>query len=145
MTKYKKRRSFSIMLKNMSYEGTYRDEDITISVVLENPLDCSLNVNTLAFCVFVESNHDDNAAPDMDDFVFYVMDDNYHLYNMQFVPYTNSRPTTLPYEPEDDEPITIPSGVIYTELRPEFIFHDLRVAFYYRRYDRMEIIKLQRG
>ena len=133
------------MLKNMSYEGTYRDEDITISVVLENPLDCSLNVNTLAFCVFVESNHDDNAATDMDDFVFYVMDDNYHLYNMQFVPYTNSRPTTLPYEPEDDEPITIPSGVIYTELRPEFIFHDLRVAFYYRRYDRMEIIKLQRG
>jgi len=145
MTKYKKRRSFSIMLKNMSYEGTYRDEDITISTVLENPLDCSLNANTLAFCVFVESNHDDNAAPDMDDFVFYVMDDNYHLYNMQFVPYTNSRPTTLPYEPEDDEPITIPSGVIYTELRPEFIFHDLRVAFYYRRYDRMEIIKLQRG
>ena|GEM_PF-2536517 len=134
------------MLKNMSYEGTYRDEDIDVSVVLENPLDCSLNANTLAFSVFVESNHDDNAAPFMDDFVFYVMDDNYRLYNMQFVPYKDSRPSTLPpFEPEDDEPISIPSGIIYTELRPEFIFHDLRVAFYYRRYNRMEIIKLQIG
>jgi len=136
--------SYFIMLKNISYEGTYSDEDITISAVLKNPSDCSLNENDLAFSVFVKGKHGDNAAPHMDDFVFYVIDDNYCIFNMQLVPYTDSLPATLPFEPQDDEPKLMPSGIIYMELRPAFIFHDLRVAFYYRRYERVEIIKLQR-
>jgi hypothetical protein len=133
------------MLKLISYDGTYRDENITVSVVLENPLDYGLATTALAFSVVVKDKNGNNTSPHIDDFVFYLMDENFRLHNMQFIQHANSRPiASLPLASEDDEPIRIPNGIIHTVLQPEFIFYDLRVAFYYRRSDRIEIIRLQR-
>lgn len=128
------------MLKNLSYDGTYRDENISVSIMLENPLDWGIEVTAFVFSIALRSKNDNPIPARMSDFTFYIMDENNHLYNTQII-LSPKFPQAIQ---EDDESIRQPDGLIQTDFKYEFLFQDLRIAFYDRPYEKMNIIKLQR-
>ena len=42
------------MLKNLGYDGAYNDKNISVSILLENPLEHDLDAQMLAFSVKVK-------------------------------------------------------------------------------------------
>ena len=126
------------MLKNLGYDGTYHDENISVNVLLENPLDYNLEAAKIVFSVLLRNKKGD--ALKLEDFTFYVMDEADHLYNVQSIPYKKPiNETTL----DDDEPVRQPDGLIQTEFKHNFLFQDLRIAFHYRPYTKIHIIRLK--
>ena len=51
------------MLKNFGYDGAYYDENISVSVLLENPLEHDLEAATLVFSVTVKAKSPDMPVP----------------------------------------------------------------------------------
>ena len=125
------------ILKNLGYAGAYRDENIVISLLLENPRDIGLQSSTIVFSLHIRDVSGD--TPKLDDFTFYIMDEENKLYNTQSTPC--SKPT-IESDPDDDEPVRCPDGLIYTGFRHYFLFQDLRIAFYYKPYNKINIIAL---
>ena len=115
------------MLKKFGYDGAYRDENISVSVMLENPLVHGLDSTALVFSVTVKGKRGD--TPRLDDFTFYVMDEGNRLYNARNIPYPLP---TAKVDQEDSEPERQPDGLILTEFKHDFLFQDLRIAFSYR-------------
>ncbi len=110
------------MLKHLGYDGAYHDENISVSVLLENPLEHGLDLATIVFSVTTRAKDGAASVPSMEDLTFYLMDEDNRLYNTRMV--------RAPYK------------LIYTDLKHEFLFQDLRLVFYYRPYERLEIIGL---
>ena len=126
------------MLKNFGYDGAYHDMSISVSVLLENPLEYGFESTELVFSVMLRAKNGD--APRLEDFTFYVMDEADQLHETRIIPY--SKPvieTTF----EDDEPIRRPDGLILTDFKHEFLFQNLRIAFNYRLYQNLRIIELK--
>ena len=128
------------MLKNLGYDGAYHDENISVSVLLENPVEYGIDAAQLVFSVALRANNRSHTAPHIDDFTFYIIDETHYIYNTQYMPYSKPAAEELP----DDEPIRQPDGLIHTELKHKFLFQDLRIAFYYRPYKKINIIDLKR-
>ena len=124
------------MLKNYGYAGAYRNEDISVSILLENPLEHSLDVTELVFSVVMKGRT--GSASRIEDVTFYIMDEADQLHNTQRTPYSKVVAT----DPDDDEPVRRPDGLIHTGFKHEFLFQDLRIAFYYRTYGQINIISL---
>lgn len=124
------------MLKKLGYDGTYNDKNISVSVLLENPLEHDLDAQMLTFSVKVKEKSGTATMSGLEDFAFYVMDEANHLHNVKSLPY-------LKIILEDDEQVCKPDGLIYTELQHDFLFQDLRIAFYYRPYAKINIINLK--
>jgi len=125
------------VLKDLGYDGTYRDEKMSISVMLENPLKYGLEATELAFSIVLRAQ---NGSPSIDDFAFYVMDESNRLYNTRIMPCPNPEVEPVP----DDEPIRQPDRLIVTDFNHEFLFQDLRIAFYYPLCRKINIIELKR-
>ena len=126
------------MLKNYGYAGAYRDESISVGVLLENPQDYGLEESALAFSVTVKAkNHE---AIRLEDFTFYIMDEDNCLYNAQNISYSD---LAVEDKLDYDEPLHRPDGLLHTSLQYRFLFQDLRIAFYYRGYEKINIIRLQ--
>ena len=126
------------MLKNLGYAGVYHDKNISVSLLLENPLEHNLEATVLVFSVALRTKNSDTDMI-LDDFTFYIMDETNRLYNTQSMPYLKPAIEIK----DDDEPIRYPVGLIHTEFKHEFLFQELRVAFYYQPYEKINIIKLQ--
>jgi hypothetical protein len=129
------------MLKNLGYDGAYRDETITVNVLLENPLEHSLDESMLVFGVTMRNKIDSTHHLQWAELIFYVMEENDCLHNTENMQSLHPDAAT---ESACDKPIPPPDRLIRTAFRPEFLFQDLRVAFYNRRTERLHIIKLQR-
>jgi len=126
------------MLKNSGYSGTYHDNEISIGVLLENPSDYEIDVTELVFSFTLTAKNADCLKPE--DFTFYVMDETNRLYNAGVITYSALLDET---NPQDDEPTRCSDGLICVKLKPEFLFQDLRIAFLYRRYEKICIIELK--
>jgi len=126
------------MLKSFGYDGTYHDMSISVSVLLENPLECGLDATQLVFSVALRAKNGD--APRLEDFTFFIMDEAGQQYKARSIPYTKPNTETTF---EDDEPVIRPDGLIVTEFRYEFLFQDLRIAFHYHPYQKTNIIALK--
>jgi hypothetical protein len=126
------------MLKLYGYDGVYRDDNITVSVLLENPREFNIKVDAIAFSVMMKDKNGDILPSD--DFTFYVTDEANIMYNTRQAPYLI--PDTDAYG-DDDEPVSHPHILIYTDFRPEFLFQDIRVAFYYCPIKKIRIIDLE--
>ena len=126
------------MLKNFGYGGAYHDTGISVSVMLENPLEYGFEATELAFSVALRDNK--SNTPMLEDFTFYVMDEADQLYNTRSIPFSK---TDIETPIEDNEPVRQPDGLIITEFKHSFLFHDLRIVFYYRPYRRFSIIELK--
>lgn len=129
------------MLKNLGYGGAYHDPDLSVSVLLENPLDCGLEAATLVFSVTVRDKRKGMSHPCLNHFSFYIMDEQNHVYNTEKM--LGVRPNVQAAIEEDDEPVRTPDGLILAEFRQEFLFQDLRIAFYYEPYRQLHIIELR--
>jgi len=125
------------MLKNLGYVGTYHDNNISVNVLLENPIDYGLEPTALVFSITLKAKNDSVLQPE--DFTFYIMDETDRLYNTQAIP----NPTSSIEAAPDDEPVRQPDMLIHTDFQHEFLFQDLRIAFYYRPYMKISIIKLK--
>ena len=126
------------MLKNFGYDGVNHDMNISVSVLLENPLECGFEAAELVFSVALSAK--DGGIPRLEDFTFYLMDEADQMYNTRSIPF--SKPdieTTF----EDAEPIRRLDGFILTDFKYYFLFQDLRIAFYYRPYRKISIIELK--
>jgi len=124
------------MLKNFGYDGVYKDGDISVNLLLENPLEHNLDATELAFSVKVGARNAGTVTPRLEDFTFYIMDEVNNLHNTGIAPYLGNIP-------EDDEPVQIPDGIIHTSFKHDFLFQDLRIAFYYRHFKQITIIELK--
>jgi len=113
------------MLKNLGFGGTYRDINISISAMLENPLECRLEATELVFSIVLRTAN--GEASKLEDFTFYIMDEDCQLHNTRSI----LKPDTETAF-EDGEPIRQPDGLIHTYLQHKFLFQDLRLAFCYR-------------
>lgn len=127
------------MLKNLGYDGAYHDENMSVSVLLENPLEYNLEASTLVFSIALRSKNGSKILR-LEDFAFYVMDETNRLYNTQSTPYSKSTNGVIA---EDDEPVRCSSGLLHTDFKYDFLFQDLRIAFYYRPDMKFSIIKLK--
>ena len=127
------------MLKNLGYDGAYHDENISVSVLLENPLEYNLEANALVFSVALRPKSGSKILR-LEDFTFYVMDEANRLYNAKSTPCLKPANEVIT---EDDEPEHCPDGLIHTDFKYDFLFQDLRIAFYYRPYAKISIIKLK--
>jgi hypothetical protein len=125
------------MLKPLGISGAYRDDQISVSVQLENPADHDLPVSVLAFSVTLRTMNGETLHPN--DFTFYIFDEGTQLHNTQNAPYLSAVCDTE----DTEEPTRIPDRVICTDFKPEYLFQDLRIAFYYRPYKDIRIIGLQ--
>ena len=125
------------MLKNYGYDGAYRDGNISVSVLLENPLEYGFEASTLVFSVMFKAGNNEAAVPRLEDFTFSIMDEANRLYS------TQSRPYLKEITSEDDEPVRKPDGLIITDFNYDFLFQDLRIAFFYRPYGKTGIIELK--
>ena len=126
------------MLKNFGYDGAYHDMSISVSVLLENPLEFGYEAADMLFSVTLRARSGD--APKLEDFTFYVMDEADQLYGTRRIPY--SKPI-IETTSDDDEPVRRPDGLIHTGLKHEFLFQNLRIAFHYRPYGKLNIIELK--
>ena len=128
------------MLKNLGYGGVYHDENISVNVLLENPTDYCLETTSLVFSVTLRAKSGGALTPKPEDLMFYVMDESDRLYNVQVV----SNPIVpASIDQDDDEPIRQPDALIHTDFKQEFLFQDMRIAFYYRPYAKISIIELR--
>jgi len=126
------------MLKNFGYDGAYHDMSISVSVLLENPLEYGIDATKLVFSVVMRGIN--GGSPKLEDFTFYVLDEADQLHSTQIIPFSNPDiETTL----EDDEPVRRPNGLIFTDFKHYFLFQNLRIAFYYRPYRRSNTIELK--
>lgn len=128
------------MLKNLGYDGAYHDPNISVNVLLENPLDYGLDAATLVFSVTIKDKRERADNLNIENFDFYIMDEQNRLYNAHRMPDLQPSAKAIP---EDDEPVCQPDTLILTDLKYEFLFQDLRVAFYYRPDHQIKIIELR--
>lgn len=124
------------MLKNFGYDGVYYNQDITVSVLLENPSDYDLEATTLVFSVTIKDKRSGTTNLHLEDFSFYIMDEQNYIYNTK-------KAIGLQSSVNDNEPVRNPDILILTEFRPEFLFQDLRIAFYYEPCQQFHIIELK--
>ena len=127
------------MLKNFGYGGIYRDENISVSVLLENPLEYGIEANKLVFSVVLK-DHSGAAFPELENFSFYVMDESKRLYNARSLPYLKQDTGAAG---GDDEPVRKPDGLIITDFNHDFLFQNLRIAFSCRNNTNIRIIELK--
>lgn len=127
------------MLKKSGYNGAYNDQNISVNVLLENPVDCGLEETNLVFSIRLRGKKESDAIVKIQEFTFYIMDEANCLHSTRIMlcP-TGTVETTI-----DDEPIRQPGGLILTEFKHDFLFQDLRIAFYYKPYRRIIIIELK--
>jgi hypothetical protein len=125
------------MLKNKGIAGAYHDENISVGVLLENPLDYGLEATELVFSVTITAKSE-SAALNLKDFAFYIMDETNHIHNAHVVPHLSQEA-----DPNDDGLVRRPDCLLCAEFKPEFLFQDLRVTFYYAPYGKFHIIELR--
>jgi len=106
--------------------------------MLENPVDFGLAASALTFSVTVSAKNGNGTAPRPEDFTFYLMDKADHLYNTRYTPCPD-----VETDPGYDEPMPCPDWLIYTDFRPEFLYQDLRIVFYYRPAQTFNVIVLR--
>ena len=126
------------MLKNFGYGGAYRDENLSISVLLENPLDYEIETTKLVFSVVLKDKS--GSIPKLEDFAFYIMDESNRLFSAESKPYTN-HDTEL--TTDHDEPVRKPDWLIITDFNHDFLFQDLRIAFNILHQSSIRIIELR--
>ena len=126
------------MLKNFSYYGTYHDENLTIGLLLENPIDYGQDAAVITFSVTLKAASNKGVPPRLEDFTFYLMDEGNRIFNTIFVTALASA-TVI----DDVEPVCKPDGLILAEFKPEYLFQDLRIAFYDRSHEKINIIELR--
>lgn len=127
------------MLKNSGYGGVYTDENISVGVLLENPLKCGLEETDLVFSINLRIKKGNSTTINLEDFVFYILDESNCFYNTRSISY----PKEIIDLADADEEIRQPDALIATHFKHSFLFQDLRIAFYYRPYQRINIIKLK--
>ena len=125
------------MLKHLKFSGIFHDDNLSVHLTLENPLDYDLDVATMVFSVTVRAKNDTDFAPKLEDFTFYIMDEAGCMYDTQHIP---TPATTKAQESEESE--YLPDGLIVTDFKHHFLYQDLRIAFCYRLYQRTSIIEL---
>lgn len=128
------------MLKNLGYDGVYRDQDITVNALLENPLDFGLDAGTLVFSISIRNKRKGAKNLTLEDLSFYIMDEKDRIYSTQKMPYI---PPTEGARAEDDEPLPDPEGLILTDFKHEFLFQDMRIAFRYGSSQQLHTIELK--
>jgi hypothetical protein len=127
------------MLKNFGYGGAYRDKNISVSVLLENPLDYGIDAAKLVFSVALKHKNG-GTPPRFENFTFYIMDESNHSYNLQNTPCLNHDTEAAA---DDNDPVQRPDGLIITDINHAFLFQDLRIAFSYRNRTDIRIIELK--
>jgi hypothetical protein len=128
------------MLNRIGYYGVYKDNDISVSIMLENPLEYGLDAELLVFSVVIKPHSGDVVVIQLNDFAFYIMDADNRLYNAYVAP--DLRLGTGVVIDTDDPPHTL-RALITADFKHEYLYQALRVAFYYKPCNRVELIRLE--
>ena len=115
------------MIKDLTFGGNYKDENISMEVMLVNPTEHNYGNNTLTFEVRIITK---GVAIDFSEWNFYIMDDQHNIYNAADV-------TKLP----NDGISTIVVLVGY-HFRPEYLYNDIRLGFLYAPYNCIQFIEV---
>ena len=74
------------MLKHLKFSGIFHDDNLSVHLTLENPLDFGLDVTFLVFSVTVRYQNNNDTKPKLEDFTFYIMDEAGNMYDTQHIP-----------------------------------------------------------
>jgi hypothetical protein len=156
-----------MMLTEIGYHGVYRDENISVSLLLENPLRYGLASGVLLFSVAIRPRDsvidgfgDDTLScinnvidggneygvsiMSLNDFTFYLMDEHNHMHNVQSVPHSALSAVVKSGIAEDTQSLELATrGFIKADFKCEFLYQSMRVAFYYEPYERIEVVGLR--
>jgi hypothetical protein len=108
------------MIKDLIFGGSYKDENISMEIMLVNPAEHNYGNNTLTFEVRITMK---GIATDFSEWNFYIMDEQNHIYNAADVT-----------ELSRDGVSTITVLAAY-HFRPEYLYNDLRLGFLYVPYN----------
>jgi hypothetical protein len=131
------------LLKKFNYLGVRRDSEMTIDVVMRNPLEFGLDSTTLVLDILVKPKLLGTYTLPFDDFRFYLMDENDDLYNTRSKTHADLGVVADTEHIEDSSRIS--RGLILTELKHEYLYQDMRLLFYYEPNKKFGIIKLEQG
>ena len=120
------------MLKHLKFSSIFHDDDLSVNVTLENPLDHGFTAEYLLFSMAVKTKNGNGNPLGMENFTVYIMDEANYMYNTQH--------TTL--AGPNDEPEPKLEWMVFTEFKRDFMFQDLRIAVYYHPYQSISIINL---
>ena len=123
------------MLKNLKFSGNHCDGNLSVHVTLENPADYGLEADSLVFGVTAKNKN--GGVLKESEISFYIMDEANHMYNTRSMP----APNVEDYN-DGNEPAYRPDWLVVTDLKQEFLYQDLRVAFYYKPCQQINIIEL---
>jgi len=126
------------MLKHLKFSGIFHDDNLSVNVTLENPADYGFAATDLLFSIMVSVKSNIGIIPRPEDFTFYVMDETNCMHNTQII--LTSAGVTLT---ENAEPEKQPNWLILADFKSDFLYQDLRIAFYYQLYQRINIIELR--
>lgn len=116
------------MLRNLGYDGVYHDQNISVGVLLENPLDYGLESTMLVFSVSIKDKRNRRENLNIEDFSFYMMDEQNYIYNMQKI--TGFHLKAKITETADVSIQKPAVALIFVGFKPEFLYENLRIAFY---------------
>lgn len=128
------------MLKNLGYYGTYRNQDISVSVLLENPLGYGIDPSKLVFSVMVKNKRQGAKPRSFESCTFYIMDEQNRIYNTDKPACAQSDAKA---EEAEDEAARCPDGLILADFKPEFLFQNLRIVFFDEPGQQLHIIVLK--
>jgi len=123
------------LLKNLQFSGNYHDENLSIHVTLENPADYGLEAASLVFGVTAKNKN--GGVIKESEISFYIMDEVNHMYNTRCMPVPDVEDCNY-----RNEPAYRPGWLVVTDFKQEFLYQDLRVAFYYKSCQQINIIEL---
>ena len=126
------------MLKHLKFSGVFTDDELFFSITLENPTDFGFEPTIFLFSIVVRGKNSDNYSPKLEDFTIYIMDEANCMYNTRHV----EMPANIPC-PLMEECTDLPNGLISGEFSPDFLFQDLRIAFYCQHYQKVNIVELR--
>ena len=125
------------MLKHLKFSGLFNDENLSVSVTLENPADYGLASSLLVFSATIKPK---GHFTKLEELTFYIMDEADLMHNTWQMAVPDI--TAFSNESYEPEPPYQPDGLLLTDFKHDFLFQDLRIAFYCRHYQTFGIIEL---
>ena len=115
------------MIKDLTFGGSYKDENISMDAMLVNPAEHGYGNDTLTFEVRITMK---GATTDVDDWSFYIIDGQQNIYNAADV-------AELP-----SDGISTIAVIVAYHFRPEYLYNDIRLGFYYEPYNCIQFIEI---
>ena len=116
------------MLQDLTFGGSYKDENLIMEAMLLNPVEHGYNTDVLLFEILITSIRTD--ATELSEWDFYILDGQNRIHNAVDI-------TELPTD--DASKMTV---LVSYQFRTEYLYEDIHLGFLYEPYCRIEFVEI---